>query len=113
MRRTYWAVLWPTLDILSRGGSKQTGPNHRVKSWWVFPAPGSAETLPGLQADHLGGSKLPSQRFIPPSYSEKPVINYTALQDTIYVEGYQLASPYRLNRECGFQSFGPPQAKLA
>ena len=67
----------------------------------------------GCKAGWLGDSRLPSQHFILPSYTEKPVINYRALQDTIYVEGHLLASPHGLNRECGFQRLGPPQAILA
>lgn len=62
VRKTYWAVLWPKLDILSTGSSKHTGPQHREKSWWAFPKFCPADPWrrsQGCTAGWLGGLQAP------------------------------------------------------
>lgn len=58
VRKTYWAVLWPTLDILSTGGSKQMGPQPQSEKLVGVPCPGLRGDAP--RAARQAGWEAPS-----------------------------------------------------
>ena len=65
MRRTYWAVLWPTLDILSRGGSKQTGPQPQSEKLVGVPCPGLCGDAPRAAGRPVGRLQAPIAALYP------------------------------------------------